>query len=234
MPADFVPLLQNPALFKAALAFNGLDHPDAPRDKHDRALPGDLAARLTRTRVWRCRRRLHRENEALWCFAPPENRLALLPFAALEKLLRGWNALVLANLLRQTIDGRHLARLKGALGEEACRHALSQGWRLPESLRAELSPPSLSPHTPPEAGQLRLPGRQLFALCLALWPDTLQVAWRQRHTGENSPWIGPPERILREFAEPRLAAASFQRLWPHLKLLLCTEAAPEWEPCFSS
>lgn len=233
MPADFAPFLQNPALFKAALVFNGIDHP-ALRDESNRALPGDLAAHLARTRVWRRQRPARRENESLWCFAPPENRLALLPFAALEKLLCGWNALVLADLLRQTIDGQRLAQVRTALGEEACRYALSQGWRIPKGLRAELLPPVPSPHASSETGRLRLPGRQLFALCLALWPDTLQAAWRRRHTGENSPWTKPPEHIPPEFVEARLALALFQRLWPHLKLLLCTEAAPEWEPCFSS
>jgi hypothetical protein len=230
---DFAPLLQNPALSRAALAFNGLDRPSALRDKNGRPLPGDLAARLSGTRVWRRQRRGGRVDETLWCFIPPENRLALLPFAALEKLLRGWNALVLAGFLRQTIDGWRLAQIRSVLGEEACRYALSQGWRLPESLRAELLPADLSLRHPPEAGRLRLPERQLFALCLALWPEALQAAWRRRHAGADSPWT-KLEHIPPEFTEPRFAATLFPRLWPHLKPLLCTEAAPEWEPCFDS
>jgi hypothetical protein len=221
MPTDFPPMLQNPPLFKAILAFNGLGK--APADE---SLPPALAADIEKTRLWR---QTHRRATptGLWCFEALENRLALLPFVELEKLFGYWNALVLADLLRQTIDGRRLAALKPIVGGEAYRFALDQGWRFPQELRVEFSPPKRSA---PDEIRLRQPGRQLAALCFALWPEPLRVRWRARHAGKDSVWFAPP---LIEGQKSGYAAL-FRRVWPWLSHILYTETAPQWEPCFNS
>ena len=122
MDADFAYLPQNPQLFRAVLDFNRFyEAPDFGLTE-----AGEPAARLAaelaaRPRLWRGFG-LERESPALWCFEPPENRLALLPFPAILRLAAYWRAVVLADRFARPLDGH---RLPGppAIGASAPRMA---------------------------------------------------------------------------------------------------------------
>ncbi|GHU32822.1 hypothetical protein AGMMS50256_23600 [Betaproteobacteria bacterium] len=226
MNADFAYLTQNPRLFRAVLDFNRFyEAPD-----FGLAQAGSPAARLAaelaaRPRLWRGFG-LEREPPELWCFEPVENRLALLPFPAIERLAAYWSAVVLADTFARTLDGQRLRHAKEVVGQDVFHYALRQGRLQLGRLRHAWIPPSaelLSDQI------LRYPGQKLLRLCLGLWPDDLRAAWLTRWRADAQAAKILP--VAQDRAEENRAL--WEESWPGVEKLLFTEVAPAWQPCFS-
>jgi hypothetical protein len=220
MDAAFACFLDNPALLRAALAFNACR--DAPSSA---SAPGFPAA----PRRPRLLARPSGEAPAaagVWCFEPEPHRLALLPPAALERLFSYWSAAVLAEALAKTIEGGAVREVIRVIGAETYRYAVRRGRFQLGGLRARLRFA-----TPPPSGawtesMLRQPGLAARDMCLALWPEALRAAWRDHWREEL------PDEASSSSSAPDVA--SFAPIWVWLRKILLTEVAPEWQPCFNS
>lgn len=224
MDADIAYLMDNPRLFRAVLDFNRCDRsPDFALPDTDAQTVRLRAALAAQPRLWR---RFRREQTNVWCFSALENRLALLPLAALERLATYWSAVVLAEVLARTVDGECLQRFKAAIGQEAFHYAMRQGRFRLGGLRAAWLPADAE-HLSDRV--LQSPGRKLFQLCLSLWPEDLRAVWLDR-------WRSAPvmETFSLSVAEAEKDPALWKKTWPSLAKLLFTEVAPEWQPCFNS
>ncbi|MDR0441299.1 MAG: hypothetical protein LBI59_10035 [Candidatus Accumulibacter sp.] len=228
-PAECACLLQNPALLQAVLEFNGFCAPPDPGARSG-PLAGHLQALLAaQPRLWRFFPKPAQEG-SVWCFEPAPNRLALLPPPLLERLGLYWSAAVWAEDLSRIIEKTRLHEVMGEIGPEVYRYAVRRGrfqlGGLRSSLRSgpERESPENAPARPAEwnAETFRRPGARILALCLAHWPQALRAAWEEH-------WRRPlPEE------NPDRPAAAFPALWLWVEKILCTEVAPEWQPCFSS
>jgi hypothetical protein len=210
MDASFTALAQNPALLRAALAFNGAY--DAPLG---------VPAALAKSPRWR--RRPHGRDEAatgVWDFGREVHRLALLPPATLDELCARWSAAVLGDDLAKIVDGRELRRVTAVIGGDMYRYAVRRGRFQLGGQRARLLPPA-TPRAPWTAERLRRPGQILKSLVFAAWPAELRRVWLAR-AAQDAP------------AAPPAGAATVDGLWTWLKKILLTEVAPEWQPCFDS
>jgi hypothetical protein len=225
MDADFAYLPQNPQLFRAVLDFNRFyEAPDFGLTE-----AGEPAARLAAElaacpRLWRGFG-LERESPALWCFEPPENRLALLPFPAILRLAAYWSAVVLADTFARTLDGQRLRRAKEVVGPDVFRYAVRQGRLQLGRLRHAWLPPSaelLSDRI------LRYPGQKLLRLCMGLWPDDLREVWLTRWRADAQ-----AAKILPAQDRAEENRALWDESWPGIEKLLLTEVAPAWQACFS-
>ncbi|MDR0379887.1 MAG: hypothetical protein LBI62_08115 [Candidatus Accumulibacter sp.] len=222
--AECACLLQNPALLQAALEFNGFYTPPNPG-----AESGPLAEHLqtslaAQPRLWRFFP-MPAQGKTVWCFEPAPNRLALLPPPLLERLSLYWSAAVWAEDLSRIIEKTRLAQVMAQIGPEVYRYAVRRGrfqlGGLRPSLRSGLKD-AFARTTEWDAEIFHQPGERILALCVAHWPGTLRIAWEER-------W----QQLLPE-PLPVRQAVSFPALWLWVKKILCTEVAPEWQPCFSS
>ncbi|MDR2451624.1 MAG: hypothetical protein LBE85_07630 [Candidatus Accumulibacter sp.] len=227
-PMECACLLRNPALLQAVLEFNGFRAPpdwaaeSGPLVEH---LPALLAAH---PRLWRFFP-TPAQGKVVWCFEPTPNRLALLPPSLLERLGLYWSAAVWAEDLTRIIEKTRLAQVMEQIGPEVYRYAVRRGrfqlGGLRPSLRSglERETPEDAParRTEWDAAAFRRPGDVILALCLAHWPEALRAAWEER-------WRPLPK------GSPARPAIPFATLWLWVERILCTEVAPEWQPCFSS
>lgn len=219
LPAECACLLHNPALLRAVLEFNEFcAPPDLGSESEFGPLSRCLHAQLAeRPRLWRFFP-MPGERKAVWCFEPAPNRLALLPPPLLERLALYWSAAVWAEDLARIIEKTRLARVKEQIGSEVYRYAVRRGRFHLGGLRSSL-------HSGPEwkdVEAFRQPGEKILTLCLAHWPEALRAAWEAH-------WRRPLPK-----ENPLGQATPFPSLWLWAERILCTEVAPEWQPCFSS
>jgi hypothetical protein len=220
MDAPFACLLENPALLRAALAFNACRDAPAPAPV--------FPAPPRRPRLF-ARQGGEPAPEGVWCFEPEPHRLALLPPDALERLFVYWSAAVLAEALARTIEGAAVREVIRVIGAETYRYAVRRGRFQLGGLRARLrfsTPPPSGAWTEP---MLRQPGLAAREMCLALWPETLRQAWRDHWREEL-----PDETLAAPPSSSAPDEALFAPIWVWLKKILLTEVAPEWQPCFNS
>jgi hypothetical protein len=229
LPAECACLLQNPALLRAALEFNGVYAPPdwGTASLSDAGLGRFHALLADHPRFWRFFP-APAQRTAAWCFEPAPNRLALLPPPLLERLGLYWSAAVWAEDLSRIIEKARLHEVMEQIGPEVYRYAVRRGRFQLGKLRPSLHPEAKHPEgasvkwTGWRAKIFRRPGDEVLALCLALWPEALRAAWAER-------WRQPlPKNPARQDELP------FPTLWFWLEKILCTEVAPEWRPCFSS
>jgi hypothetical protein len=236
-PEECAGLLQNPALLRAALEFNGVCAPPDLGGQSDQLssqlsdqLSGRLQAQLAaHPRLWRFFP-LPAQGRAVWCFAPAPNRLALLPPPLLERLSLYCSAAVWAEDLSRIIEKSRLAQVREHIGPEVYRYAVRRGRFHLGGLRSllhsgpEREIPEEAPARPAEwdAETFRQSGERILALCLAHWPEALRTAWEEH-------WRRPLPK-----ENPAWQAIPFPALWRWVEKILCTEVAPEWQPCFSS
>jgi hypothetical protein len=229
LPAECACLLQNPALLHAVLEFNGFC---APPDWEDESSPlsGRLHALLAaQPRLWRFFP-VPAQGKTVWCFDPAPNRLALLPPPLLERLGLYWSAAIWAEDLSRIIEKTRLSQVMGEIGPEIYRYAVRRGRFQLGGLRSFLrsGPERKTPEDAPawqtgwSAETFRRPGEKILALCLDHWPEALRAAWEAR-------WRRPLPKET-----PVRQAIPFPALWLWVEKILCTEVAPEWQPCFSS
>ena len=217
-------LLQNPALLHAVLKFNGFCVPPDLGAKSD-PLPGRLRVLLAaHPRLWRFFP-MPAQRRVVWCFEPAPNRLALLPPPLLERLGVYWSAAVWAEEWARIIEKTCLAQLMEQIGPEVYRYAVRRGRFQLGGLRLSLwEAPKEAPARQRQwnAETFRRPGEKILALCLAQWPESLRAAWEEH-------WRRPLPK-----EDPLRQSISFSALWFWVEKILCTEVAPEWQPCFSS
>jgi hypothetical protein len=224
MPAEFDALLRNPALLKAALAFNGLAAPDCGRPELRPLL--SFLAQEARVRRFLC---ASAPETAVWCFGPGPNRLALLPPPLLERLRVYWSAAVWAEDLARIVEKKRLSPILERIGPDVYRYAARRGRFQLGGLRAWFRRTD-GTENPAEAGNgdgwllnvFPRPGDEMLALCLARWPQALRAAWekRWRRALSSPPWREPP------------AFAAFPAVWRWVEKILADEVAPGWKPCF--
>ncbi|MDR0674487.1 MAG: hypothetical protein LBF93_12750 [Zoogloeaceae bacterium] len=224
MPTEFDALLRSPALLKAALDFNGLAAPDC-------ATP-ELRFLAQNPRVRRFLRPPMPET-AVWCFEPKPNRLALLPLPFLARLLSYWSAAVWAEDLARIIEKNRLLPILEWLGPDVYRYAARRGRFQLGGLRAGFRRGEDGENPADARNRAEMenwltdvfprPGNEMFALCLARWPQPLRAAWEKR-------W----QRALPQAGRDAAAFSSFPAAWRWLEKMLTSEVAPEWQPCFNS
>jgi hypothetical protein len=238
MPTEFDAfntLLQNPALLRAALEFNGLAVPDFAARMPDAPQFHPLLAQLAENP--RVRRFLYAQmpiKPSLWCFGPSPNRLALLPPPLLERLLRYWNAAVWAEDLARIIDKKRLLLIRERIGPEVYQYATRRGRFQLGALRARFRPQeagAMERKIPADTDMEKWltktfprPGEQMLALCIAHWPEALRTAWETR-------W---QSAVLKTSRQDAAAFPFFPAAWRWLEKIFIEEVAPEWQACFNS
>jgi hypothetical protein len=263
MRVEFAFLVHNPPLFSAVLDFNGLydpregaafalldgkrqealtralkENPELWRRFEERYPSRLIRALREKPKTWRLlapRAEVANGSGGVWSFQPLENRLALLPWPILERLSTWWSAVVLSETLIKIIDGRKVSGIKAAFGPEIYGYALRRGRFQLGSLRGTLLRDWSGDLSAEGLLGLHYPGQRFIQLCLALWPEDIERAWRIRHAV-------PPRELFHKAQNGGMqdedAAQEnrrlFQKIWPWLYKILFTEIAPEWQACFNS
>jgi hypothetical protein len=243
-PESFDELLRNPALFRAVLDFNGLAAPPplelSKPGRQDRQFgpESSLLALLAANPRVRCAFVRPAPKTAVWCFAPPPNRLALLPPPLLKRLIFYWSAAVWAEDLARIIEKTRLSQIMANIGPELYRYAVRRGRFQLGSLRDRFRRGAQNENPECLTQAFFQPGEQLLSLCLDRWPEELCIAWEihWRRAGyqklqspqnpkklKNLSWQGEWQNDV-----------PFSTLWSCVEKILLSEVAPEWQPCFSS